>query len=117
MTAAADKVCSRCSESKPAAAFYKNKRSGDGLASECRECAADRQRERAARVRNMPPVEVDLRRTFYLLAEAANILEDSERTTTRRIDSGELVAPERGRGKPIKITARSLHALLERMGA
>jgi hypothetical protein len=117
VTTPADKLGTRCRESKPAAAFYKSGRSSDGLAAECRECAADRQRERAARVRNMEPVEVDPRRTFYLLAEAANIFQESERTITRRIDADDLVAAERGRGKPIRITARSLHAYLERMGA
>jgi len=111
------KVCTRCGESKQAAAFYASQRSPDGLASECRECSAERQRQRRARVRNMEPVVFDPRRLFYLLAEAANILNESERTTTRRIDSGELDAPERGRGVPLKITAKSLHAHLESKGA
>ena len=92
MTTPTDKVCARCGESKQAEAFYRSKRGADGLASECRECAAARQRDRAARVRNMPPVEVDPRRMFYSTDETANICKKSARWVYRRRDAGVLAA-------------------------
>jgi hypothetical protein len=117
VSAPVDKVCTRCGESKQPAAFYRAKGSADGLATQCRECSAERQRDRRARVRSMEPVAVDPRRLFYSATEAANICQRSERWVYRRVDSGELRAAERGRGVPLRITGRSLHALLERCGA
>lgn len=111
------KVCGRCGESKQAAAFCKNRGRPDGLASECRECSAQRQRERRAQVRAMEPVAFDPRRAFYGGAEAANICQRSERWVYRQVDTGVLDAAERGRGVPLRITAKSLRAYLEAHGA
>ena len=69
-----DKVCTRCGVLRPAEAFYSSQRSADGLAAQCRDCSAKRQRERRERVRNMEPVAVDSRRSFYLVPEVASIL-------------------------------------------
>ena len=41
----------------------------------------------------------------------------AERWVYRRVDSGELHAAERGRGVPLRITAKSLHSYLESVGA
>lgn len=117
MTSPTDKVCTRCGESKPAAGFCRAKGSADGLASECRDCSAWRQRQRRARVRNMEPIQVDPRRSFYSAGESANICQRSERWVYRKVDAGVLVAAERGRGVPLRITAKSLHAYLESTGA
>jgi hypothetical protein len=113
----AAKLCTRCGESKPAAVFCKSKRGADGLGAECRDCANARQRDRRVRVRNMEPVEVDPRRTFYSGAETANICDRSERWVYRQVDADVLVAAERGRGVPLRITAKSLRAHLESTGA
>ena len=117
MTSPTDKVCTRCGVLRPAEGFYGSQRSADALSAECRDCSAERQRERRERVRNMEPVQVDPRRRFYSTREVANICQRSERWVYRKVDAGELVAAERGRGVPLRITAKSLHACLESTGA
>jgi hypothetical protein len=41
-----EKKCSQCGRTKPLAAFWKNKTSGDGRRTECAECAKKNKRER-----------------------------------------------------------------------
>jgi hypothetical protein len=117
MTTPAPKLCTHCQRTMAAAVFCKSARSADGLGSECRDCANARQRDRRVHVRNMAPVSVDHRRKFYSTPEAANIFQRSERWVYRKVDSGELAAAERGRGVPLRITAKSLHSYLESVGA
>lgn len=65
----------------------------------------------------MPPVAFDPTRTFWTGPEVASLCRRSERWVYRQVDSGDLVAAERGRGTRLLITGKSLHKYLERCGA
>jgi len=42
------KVCSKCKEVKPVSEFYESKRTNNGLASQCKKCQKESQKEQKA---------------------------------------------------------------------